>query len=191
MWYALDPQSTWSSLPPIGGRGNHTPNPLAVSLVAFSPTQIGTGTNQPAYCPSRYLSLQGFYPFHQEYEFHRPQPLSCSLGASLSLALVTGASSSLGKGVNHLLSKLYGFPEDKESIDSHPVLCPSDWRGGTAMHGRVISVDSLSALREVSHPSLDVPFRVQGLNDFTCVVVCPETWFQVWESPAQYPATLL
>lgn len=135
LWYALDPQSTWSSLPPIGGRGNHTPNPLAVSLVAFSPTQIGTGTNQPAYYPSRYLSLQGFYPFHQECEFRRPQPLSCSLGASLSLALVTGASSSLGKGVNHLLSKLYGFPEDKESIDSHPVLRPSDWRGGQPCMG--------------------------------------------------------
>lgn len=100
--------------------------PPAISLGNLSSTQRGTGTNQPAHCPSRHVSRASIHPTKSV--SLAAQPLSCSPGASLSLALVTGISSTSlrpGKGVNHLLSEPYSFSKDKQSVGSHPVLLSS------------------------------------------------------------------
>lgn len=102
--------------------------PISLLLSLFrSPLQMVTGTDEPVCCLGRYLTRASIQVQPQA------EPFSCSLTLTC-LGDRNALLFSLGKGENHLSFIPDSFPEDKESIDSHPflspVLCPPDWRMG-------------------------------------------------------------
>lgn len=102
--------------------------PISLLLSLFrSPTQMVTGTDESVHCLGRYLTRASIQVQPQA------EPFSCSLTLTC-LGDRNALLFSLGKRENHLSFTPDSFPEDKESIDSHPflspVLCPPDWRMG-------------------------------------------------------------
>lgn len=161
------------------------PPPLSLLLSLFrSPTQIGTGTNQPVHCLGRHLTRASIHS--AESVSHAGPSLSCSLAVSLSLVLVTGVPSPSPWGRGRIIFHLNPTVSLRTSnplalTHSSPQSSALQTGGpGTVACGWVSSADSSCALRELSGPLLAAVFRMQALHDFTCGVFC--SWCQAWES---------
>jgi hypothetical protein len=184
LWYPLGPQSAFSSLlQRVVGLTTSFSFLLSLYKFFLSLSHLGRHTSYGL----RQVSNQDIHLLLRV-QICSTTPIPWALLLSLPVTVLLGGvffSSLQRKEVNHLLPQTLQFP-----LSSLQSFVQKDWNQGMVMCGSFSSEDSLCAPREMSGCFLATVFRIQGLYECTCVVLCFEPWCQVWQSPAQHPALL-